>query len=243
MTIRKRPKQATEAEVLTLSRRRCCICFGLNRDVEVKAGQIAHLDGDKSNSALDNMAFLCFEHHDQYDSRTSQSKNFTVKEVKRYRDELHEKVLPIMEAGTVRQSLNGLAPPKVSGTAEFDEKRRQELKEITREVLADTAAPLRSISHLAHKLRISSATAERLLFQLAQEGTLRVDRPRGSRNRTYSLMSSWENRLLDTFVATLGEDVESEERYLPGWAKNWIRSSERSKARATLWKPCLHGRA
>lgn len=213
MTNRKRPKQATEAEVLTHSRRRCCICFGLKRDVEVKAGQIAHLDGDSSNSAPDNLAFLCFEHHDQYDSRTSQSKNFTVKEVKRYRDELHEKVLPIIEAGTVRQPLSDHAPPKVSGTAEFDEKQRQELQEIILEVLADGAAPLRSISYLASKVRISSAIAERLLFQLVQEGTLRVDRPRGSRNRTYSLSSSLENRLLDTFVATLGEDVESEVRY------------------------------
>lgn len=78
-----------QAAVLLRARRRCCICFGLKRDTSIKQGQIAHLDGDSSNSAEDNLAFLCFDHHDQYDSTTSQSKNFTRVEVKTFRTELH----------------------------------------------------------------------------------------------------------------------------------------------------------
>ncbi|TPG42461.1 hypothetical protein EAH79_00750 [Sphingomonas koreensis] len=35
---------ATETAVLVQSRRRCCICFGLDRDTRLKMGQIAHLD-------------------------------------------------------------------------------------------------------------------------------------------------------------------------------------------------------
>ena len=81
---------ATLSAVLVGSRRRCCICYGLNRDTSLKVGQVAHLDGNSSNSSLANLAFLCFEHHDRLDSRTSQSKNFTVEEVKAYRDELHQ---------------------------------------------------------------------------------------------------------------------------------------------------------
>lgn len=80
----------TQAKVLLQSRRRCCICFGLNRDTSLKSGQIAHLDRNSANSAEDNLAFLCFEHHDQYDSPTSQRKNFTILEVKAHRDELHK---------------------------------------------------------------------------------------------------------------------------------------------------------
>jgi hypothetical protein len=76
------------AEVTTASRRRCCICFGLEHDDRKKQGQIAHLDRDPSNHRLENLAFLCLDHHDQYDSRTSQSKGFTIDEVKRYRLEL-----------------------------------------------------------------------------------------------------------------------------------------------------------
>ena len=78
-----------QAAVLLQSRRRCCICFGLNRNTSIRQGQIAHLDGDSSNNTEDNLAFLCFDHHDQYDSSTRQSKNFTPLEVKHFRAELH----------------------------------------------------------------------------------------------------------------------------------------------------------
>lgn len=77
-------------EVLCLSRRRCCICFGLNRDLSLKQGQVAHLDGDRTNNNLDNLTFLCLDHHDQYDSRTSQSKGLAPGEVRKFRKELHE---------------------------------------------------------------------------------------------------------------------------------------------------------
>lgn len=79
---------ATEAQVLLASRRRCAICFGLYRDASLKRGQIAHLDRDRTNHASPNLAFLCFDHHDQFDSSTSQSKNLTVAEVRTFRDEL-----------------------------------------------------------------------------------------------------------------------------------------------------------
>jgi hypothetical protein len=78
----------SQAKVLLQSRRRCCICFGLNRDTSIRQGQIAHLDGNPLNNVEDNLAFLCFDHHDQYDSSTRQSKNFTPLEVKHFRSEL-----------------------------------------------------------------------------------------------------------------------------------------------------------
>lgn len=78
--------------VLLLSRRRCCICFGLNGDVEVKPGQIAHLDHDNTNNELDNLVFLCLEHHDQYDRGAGQSKSLRESEVKQFRKELYDNV-------------------------------------------------------------------------------------------------------------------------------------------------------
>ncbi len=89
---RKKLKPEVEAEVLVLSRRRCCLCFGLERGLDLKAGQIAHLDRDPGNNSLDNLAYLCLTHHDQYDSRASQSKGMTPLEVRRYRRELHEAI-------------------------------------------------------------------------------------------------------------------------------------------------------
>ena len=77
-----------QADVLVKSRRRCCICYGLYRDIAIKQGQIAHLDHDPSNDTEENLTFLCLNHHDQYDSRTRQSKNLLYEEVLRYREEL-----------------------------------------------------------------------------------------------------------------------------------------------------------
>lgn len=88
MRDRRSVSDAVMADVLTASRRRCCLCFILRQDASEKRGQIAHLDQDRSNSQLDNLAFLCLEHHDQYDGRTSQSKGLTAQEVKRYRAQL-----------------------------------------------------------------------------------------------------------------------------------------------------------
>lgn len=90
---RKKITDSTIADVLVASRRRCCICFGLSRDSSIKQGQIAHIDGDSENPNFDNLAFLCFDHHDRLDSHTSQSKNFTVPEVKKYREELYNEIV------------------------------------------------------------------------------------------------------------------------------------------------------
>ncbi|MSU49151.1 MAG: hypothetical protein EXS37_08730 [Opitutus sp.] len=79
---------ATETEVLTKCRRRCCVCYGLYGDLETKPGQIAHLDGNHTNAGADNLAWLCLGHHDQLDTRTSQSKGLTSNEVKSFRTEL-----------------------------------------------------------------------------------------------------------------------------------------------------------
>jgi hypothetical protein len=64
--------------------RRCCLCFGLDNDFTEKLGQIAHLDKDSANYSEDNLAWLCLPHHSTYDSKTSQHKNYTIEEAKRY---------------------------------------------------------------------------------------------------------------------------------------------------------------
>jgi len=90
MNKRKAVPASVQTDVLTRSRRRCCICFGLHRDDRVKAGQIAHLDPNSSNNSADNLAFLCLTHHDEYDSITSESSGLKLSEVKQYRDQLYE---------------------------------------------------------------------------------------------------------------------------------------------------------
>ena len=86
---------ATQTELLRRSRRRCCICFGLNGDIGVKKGQIAHLDQDRSNVSLDNLSWLCVPHHDDYDSIPRQTKGLTAEEVKSYRNDLYRQTSKI----------------------------------------------------------------------------------------------------------------------------------------------------
>ncbi|MHB0925076.1 MAG: hypothetical protein ACYC1F_01050 [Gallionellaceae bacterium] len=92
MSTRKKATDEVITEVLTRSRRRCCLCYGLSRDAEIKQGQVAHLDQNRDNNRPDNLVFLCLSHHDSYDSQTSQSKGFTISEVKAYRDELYNHI-------------------------------------------------------------------------------------------------------------------------------------------------------
>ncbi len=98
MNQRKRTPKDTEADILDRSRRRCSICFAQNADFDVKKGQIAHLDGNPSNMDFDNLCFLCLFHHDDYDTKRSQSKGLTILEVKRYRTRLYNAV-NIMDEG------------------------------------------------------------------------------------------------------------------------------------------------
>jgi hypothetical protein len=81
-----------EAKVLEKCRRRCCVCFVLDGDASEKKGQLAHLDQNRSNNTMDNFVYLCFHHHDTYDSKTSQSKNLTEGEVRLYQAKLHQAV-------------------------------------------------------------------------------------------------------------------------------------------------------
>src|SRR5436305_3601972 len=82
---RKPIPETTQTSILLKSRRRCCLCFWLKGEDEVKKGQLAHLDGDNENFAEDNLAFLCLEHHDEYDSIPRISKGLREQEVRRWR--------------------------------------------------------------------------------------------------------------------------------------------------------------
>lgn len=55
----------------------------------MRKGQIAHLNHNPNNHRFDNLAWLCLDHHDDYDGRSSQSKGFKAGEVKAYRDRLY----------------------------------------------------------------------------------------------------------------------------------------------------------
>ncbi len=78
------------AEVAIRSRRRCCLCVFLDQDNRRRKGQIAHINHDPTDNSIENLVFLCFDHHDEYDGRTSISRNIGEIEVRQYRDRLYQ---------------------------------------------------------------------------------------------------------------------------------------------------------
>jgi len=105
-----RPKVPSniEGQLLLGCRRRCAICYGLDRDSREKHGQIAHLDHNPSNNKIENLAFLCLEHHDQYDVVPSQSKRLTKTEVMVFKAELEDDLAAALAAPFVLNARLGL---------------------------------------------------------------------------------------------------------------------------------------
>jgi hypothetical protein len=56
----------------------------LNQDATQKQGQLAHIDRRPENNKANNAAFLCTEHHPQYDTVSRQTKGYTPKELRQY---------------------------------------------------------------------------------------------------------------------------------------------------------------
>jgi hypothetical protein len=111
-----------ETNVLINSARRCAVCFGISHDLREKLGQVAHLDQDPSNSAEDNLAFLCFDHHSLYDSKTSQHKNYTLAEVKHHRACLYEAIRN-KEHGALAASVSTSSSSPPEDARFYDERR------------------------------------------------------------------------------------------------------------------------
>jgi hypothetical protein len=88
--MRKRIPEQTKTEILIACRRKCCLCWSWKDDWSPKEGNFAHIDRDPSNASKENLVFLCFDHHNQNDSKPSQGAQIRPAEVKDARDRLAE---------------------------------------------------------------------------------------------------------------------------------------------------------
>jgi len=68
-----------------------------------KKGQIGHIDQNPTNADESCLVYLCLEHHDEYDSKTSQIKGITESELRIYKDRL---IAAITAGGHPRRALN-----------------------------------------------------------------------------------------------------------------------------------------
>ena len=145
-----------ETELLHLSARRCCLCFGLGGDFSEKKGQIAHVNGKSSDARLVNLAWLCLNHHDGYDSRPSQSKGYTQNELRDCRKNLYEAV------ERWRQSGNHLVVP---AGEPLQQRLRTLLRTINPEVLRLVDAGQRQI-----RVMVAVPNEMKLHQMMAEEG-------------------------------------------------------------------------
>jgi class 3 adenylate cyclase len=77
MANRKHIPEEVRTRLLTACRRRCCLCWHFEGSKSQEQGQIVHIDRDATNPNEENLAFLCLRHHNEYDTRPSQSKGLT----------------------------------------------------------------------------------------------------------------------------------------------------------------------
>lgn len=127
---RKKIPRDVQASVLIKCRRRCCLCaFFFDGDLTIKQGQIAHLDGDRSNVAEDNLVFLCLDHHNEFDSPSVQGKSIVENEVRYAREELARALAPDSAARfTVTLEIDG----------DFDaytERDQEEILDLVKQIL------------------------------------------------------------------------------------------------------------
>jgi len=103
---RKSWPEDVRAKILIKSKRICAFCFYFSGDSSVKTrGQIAHVDRDSSNAELGNGAYLCKNHHDEYDMISTQSQRLSPAELNEARKQVHE----FLEAGGIPSNQRELA--------------------------------------------------------------------------------------------------------------------------------------
>src|SRR5713101_7351889 len=73
-----------QVEVARRCKRRCCMCFGLHRKLDVVDGQLAHLGRDPSKVSVDDLAYLCQPCHTKYDTSNNRTLSYIAGEIRLY---------------------------------------------------------------------------------------------------------------------------------------------------------------
>lgn len=89
---RKKIPDEIQAEVIFKSNRECVVC-----DNHKRGDHIHHIDGNNSNNKFENLAFLCFDCHNEASLKGSLKKKLTPKTIIKYRDHKYQVVATARE--------------------------------------------------------------------------------------------------------------------------------------------------
>jgi hypothetical protein len=84
---RKKISEDIEAEVIWRSNRECVVC-----STHKRGDHIHHIDGDSSNNKFENLAFLCFDCHNEASVKNSLRKKLTPKAIIKFREHKYKLV-------------------------------------------------------------------------------------------------------------------------------------------------------
>ena len=82
---RKKIPDEVQADVIFKSNRECVVC-----DNHKRGDHIHHIDGDNSNNKFENLAFLCFDCHNEASLTGSLRKKLTPKTIIKFRDHKYQ---------------------------------------------------------------------------------------------------------------------------------------------------------
>jgi hypothetical protein len=103
---RKEIPEDVAADVLFAADHTCCKCNTRQKEV-----QIHHIDGNRNNNSLDNLAVLCIECHNQTLVKGGFGRKLNAPLVRRYRDHWNRRVEQQRELVHLNEKQSGVSTP------------------------------------------------------------------------------------------------------------------------------------
>jgi hypothetical protein len=118
------------AQVMFDSDRTCCVCRETRKEV-----QIHHIDEDPSNNSPENLAVLCFEHHDETQRKGGFGRKLDATQVRLYRADWHKRVAQRRDrlVALNEEQFQGFHPDIVQSPSSEDEREEGSFTSLERE--------------------------------------------------------------------------------------------------------------
>lgn len=92
--MRRRVQNHVATKVMFATDLRCCLCDPISGlPPRPRNGQIHHLDEDPTNNRIDNLVWLCLDHHEEAGKRGKAARRLTPDIIRHYRELLRKRVL------------------------------------------------------------------------------------------------------------------------------------------------------